>query len=211
MKKIEFLSAFFSPFVRPKLRFYFGKIQVGVPYFFPRKWVRATPQMARKATLDYIKNEESYNKLNPNYARKIRPYDEVYQEKLRCQYAVPKKIGFDLVGLGWKTKWTDTDYRFEWSPLLSFVFFKWQFVIKIVAPHPDEYWCSWLYYTRDTDKSKSKRERIYQTQEEFSQKYRQWQNGIESQIDYYPLILKQRFVLPTKQETRDKKLEEVLK
>ena len=42
--------------------------------------------------------------------------------------AVPKKIGFDFVDLGWKTKWTETDYRFEWGPLWSFVFFNYKFV-----------------------------------------------------------------------------------
>ena len=174
MKKLDFIGAFLSPFVRPKLRFYFGKIQFGTPYFYPRKTVK-DPQ-------------------KPGYLK-----------------FVPKKIGFDLVGLGWKTKWSDTDYRFEWSPLFSFVFLEWQFAIKIVTPHPDNYWCSWLYYTRDTDKTKSKKERIYQTQKEFSQKYKQWQNGTESEIDYYPLILKKKYLMPTKEEVRDKLIEDILK
>ena len=174
MKKIEFISAFFSPFQRPKLRFYLGKVAIGTPYFFPRKTVKDPDK--------------------PGYLK-----------------FVTKKIGFDLVGLGWKTKWTDTDYRFEWSPLLSFVFFKWQIAITFIAPEMHHYWECWLYYTRNTDKTKSKKERIYQTQKDFPQRYTQWINGEKSEIDYYPIILKKRYVIPNKEEKRDKILENILK
>ena len=33
----EFISYFNTPFVRPKLKFYIGKVAVGTPYFLPRK------------------------------------------------------------------------------------------------------------------------------------------------------------------------------
>jgi hypothetical protein len=175
MKKFEFIGAFFSPFKRPKLRFYLGKVAIGTPYFLPRKAVK-DPQ-------------------KPGYLK-----------------FVTKKIGFDLVGLGWKTKWTDTDYRFEWSPVISFVFFKWQFAITISATHSDHYWESWLYYTRNTDKTKSRKERIYQTQKDFPQIYTQWTTGFEkTKIDYYPIILKKRYVIPNKEENRDKILKDILK
>lgn len=191
--KLNFIKILFSPFKPFKLKWYIGKTAIGTPYFFPRKWVKGTPELARKAVLEYIEREENYNKLNPNYARKIRPYDEVYQEKLRYEYAIPKKIGFDFVGLGWKTKYDD--YRFEWSPLLSFVFFGYQIAVKVVAPEKDQYWEAWLYYDRDTDKSKSKKERIEQCRKEYPQIYTVWEkNKEEKKIDYYELILRKKYL-----------------
>mgnify|MGYP003531978315 CR=1 FL=1 len=79
--KFEWLKVYFSPFkfFLPKL--FFGKTKIGTPVFYPRKWVKATPERAHKAVLDYVAREESYNKMNPDYARKIRPYDEVFKEK----------------------------------------------------------------------------------------------------------------------------------
>lgn len=108
--------------------------------------------------------------------------------------AIPKKIGFDFVELGWKTKWTSTDYRFEWSPLISFVFFKWQIALMFIAPEPSHYWTSWLYYEYNTDKSKYKRERIMKCQEEFPQNWTQYKNGNKETINYYKLILKEKYL-----------------
>jgi len=115
MNKLKFLKVFNSPFKRPKLKWYFGEVAIGTPYFFPRRWIN-------------------------------HPYKPGYQK------AVPKKIGFDFVGLGYKTKWSDTDYRFEWGPLISFVFFKWQIAVMLKVPHPEHYWVCWLTYENDTDK-----------------------------------------------------------
>lgn len=153
MNNFTFLKAFNSPFIRPKISFYFGKIVHGTPYFFPRKWVK--------------------NKEEPGY--------------LKC---IPKKIGFDFIGLGWKTKWTATDYRYEWSPIWSFVFFKWQLCIFFNVPHPSNYWESWLFYELNTDKRKSQKDRIKQTIKEYPQNWTVYNNGKEEKIDYYTLILK---------------------
>lgn len=194
MKQLSFIKALWSPFKPFKLKWYIGKIAVGTPYFYPRKWVKATPEMAHKATMDYIEREENYNKMNPKYARKIKPYDDIYQEMLRCEFAVPKKIGFDFIPLGWKTKYDS--YRFEWSPGLSFVFFGLQIAIKVVVPHPDQYWESWLYYELDTDKTKSKQERIAQCKKEAPQTWKTLGNDKKEDviIDYYDLILKKKYL-----------------
>lgn len=37
--KLQWLKIYRSPFKRPKVAFYFGKIKQGTPYFLPRKWV----------------------------------------------------------------------------------------------------------------------------------------------------------------------------
>jgi hypothetical protein len=155
MKKFQFLKAFCSPFKAPKIKFYIGKLAIGTPYFFPRKWV-------------------------PN------------PEKPGYEMAVPKKIGFDVVDLGWKTKFGD--YRFEWSPLISFVLFKWQIAIIFKAPHEDQYWESWLYYELDTDKSLSKTERIEQCKRDYPQIWTRHSKEGSETIDYYDLILRKKYL-----------------
>lgn len=193
MKKYTFLKALFSPFKPFKLRFYIGKVKIGTPYFYPRKWVKATPELAHKATLEFIKKEENYNKMNPKYARTIKPYEEIYKEKMRYSYAIPKKIGFDFIGLGWKTKWSDTDYRFEWQPLLSFVFFGYQIAIMVNAIEPNHYWEAWLYYENNTTKTKSDKERIEECKKQFSLKYETSNGKSRNKIDYYDIILKDKY------------------
>lgn len=193
IKSLDFLRAYNSPFKPLKLKWYCGKIALGTPYFFPRKWVKATSALAHKATLDYIKREENYNKLNPKYARDIKPYYEIFEEKMKYEYPVNKRIGFDLVRLGWKTKWTSVDYRFEWSPMISFVFFKWQIAVTFVAPHLDHYWEAWLYYTRET--KGTTKERIAQCRKEAPQTWtRHHSDGTKETTDYYNLILKKKWL-----------------
>ena len=152
----EFISYFNTPFVRPKIKLYIGKVSIGTPYFLPRKSIKDPDK--------------------PGYLK-----------------FVPKKIGFDVVRLGWKTKWSQ--FRFEWAPLISFVFFKWQIAITISATEQDHYWESWLYYQYETDKTKSKLER----------------NGVETKVDYYDLILKKKYRLKKIEELREEKLNSLFK
>lgn len=156
MNRFTYIKALWSPFKPFKLKWYVGKTAVGVPYFFPRKWV-----------------------LNP--------------EKPGSLKAIPRKVGFDYCDLGWKTKWEATDYRFEWSPVLSFVFFGYQIAVTVIAPYENEYWEAWLYYERNTDKTKSKQERIEQCIKEFPQIYKQYSNEGEKTINYYDYILKDKY------------------
>jgi hypothetical protein len=192
MKRFEYIKAFNSPFKRPKLKWYFGKIAIGTPYFYPRRWVKATPELARNAALEDIKRIEKWNELNKNNCepRKIPPFEQIYKEKLRYKYAVPKKIGFDFVDLGWKIKWTDTDYRFEWAPLVSFVFFKWQIAVMVTTEEPHHYWEAWLYYNNNTDKTKSQEERIKQCKEGFPLNYTVSDGKTTTKVNYYDKILK---------------------
>ena len=190
IKDLDFLRAYNSPFKPLKLKWYCGKIALGTPYFYPRKWVKGTPKLVHEAVLKHIDKEEAYNKLNPNYARTIKPYDEIVEEKKRYLYAVPKKIGFNFVSLGWKTKYDY--YRFEWSPMISFVFFKWQIAVTFVAPHLDHYWESWLYYTRET--KGTIKDRVAQCRNEAPQTWStHHSNGTKETIDYYNLILKDKW------------------
>ena len=47
--KLSFLSVLNSPFKGLKLRWYFGNIKHGTPYFLPRKWVKCNLDDGLKA------------------------------------------------------------------------------------------------------------------------------------------------------------------
>lgn len=46
--KLKWVKILTSPFKPPKPKFYFGKIEVGTPYFLPRKWVKSTTKKGHK-------------------------------------------------------------------------------------------------------------------------------------------------------------------
>jgi hypothetical protein len=191
LSEFKWTKVYFSPFKPPKPKLYIGKVSIGTPYFLPRKWVKATPERAHQATLEYIKSTEEFNKRNPQYTRSIRPYDEIFASKMNYSYAVPKKIGFDFVPLGWKTKWDS--YRHEWNPMISFVFFKWQIALMFIPEHDMQYWESWLYYTRETKGTTA--ERIAQCRKEAPQTWSTCEWGKEKvTTDYYDLILKKKWL-----------------
>lgn len=196
MSKFMFLRALNSPFKPFKLKWYCGKVSIGTPYFLPRKWVKPTYDMAEKAARESIAEIERYNERNNHVKpREVPTVEQLTKEKLTYNFPVRRKLGFDFVGLGWKTKWTDVDYRFEWSPIWSFVFFKWQIAITFVAPEREHYWPCWLYYEYSTDKTKSKAERIAQCRKEFSQTWTSHKPGQEKEtIDYYTKILKSKYL-----------------
>ena len=194
LQDIKWLKVLNSPFKPFSVRFYAGKTQIGTPYFLPRKWVKATPKLAKEATLKTIESEKQWNERNPNYVRKIKSYEDIYQEKLTYRFPVPLTVGFSYCGLGWKTKWTNTDFRYEWGPVLSFVFFGYQIALMVGQKYSSHYWEAWLYYEYATDKTKSKRERIEQCKKEFNQTWKVYSNGEEEIINYYELILKTKYI-----------------
>ena len=160
MKTFEWLKILNSPFVRPRVNIYAGRIAVGTPYFFPRRTVKDPDK--------------------PGYLKFI-----------------PRRFGFDFVGLGFKTKWTNTDYRFEWSPIWSFVFWKWQIAVTCTGPRGevssnDAYWESWLYYTNDT--KGTKKERVEQCKKDNPKRSTIYRQGQEARdVDYYNSILKRKY------------------
>lgn len=197
MKRLTFLKALNSPFKPFKLNWYAGETQIGVPYFLPRKWVKFTREDAIKEATRAVNDERLVK----------RSFDEWVEYYKNHTKSVPRKIGFDFCSLGWKTKWDDTDYRFEWDPTLSFVFFGYQIAVRVTAPHNHNYWEAWLYYEINTDKSKSKHERIEQCRREFPQTYKVWHKSKENWetereeiVDYYDLILRSKYLTKIKQD-----------
>ena len=191
---LRWLKVLNSPFKPFKVKLYAGKIRIGVPYFYPRKWVKGTPKLINEAILRHIEREERFNKSNPDSARKIKPFEELYNEYKNYSFPVPLKVGFSYCGLGWKTKWTNTDFRYEWGPVLSFVFFGYQIALLVGHKHISHYWEAWLYYEYATDKTKSKRERIEQCRKEFNQTWKVSSMGKEEVVDYYQRILKSKYL-----------------
>jgi len=163
MRTTPYYKALFSPFKPLTLKVYAGKIAVGMPYFFPRKLVPLSEtevnEWADKEVVQLIANGQSYD------------YTTILQNARRQRKFVNRRFGFDYIGLGYKTKWSNTDYRFEWSPRLSFVCFGYQIVFTVVPKLPknisiDYYWESWLYYNYNTDATKTPKERIAETRKE---------------------------------------------
>ena len=196
MKDFSYLKTFMSPFKRPKLQFYLGKIAIGTPYFYPRRWVKATPALARKEALREIKRVEDFNTRNAKNGstQSVPDYDTAYDRAMKCTYPKDKQFGIDFVESGWKTKWSATDIRFEWAPRWSFVCFGYQFVVTFTAPEEMHYWECWLYYELHTDKSKSRQERIAQCRKEFPCTWTSHKDGVEESIDYYKKILKKGYL-----------------
>lgn len=107
------------------------------------------------------------------------------------RHAVRRKFGFDIVDLGWKTKYED--FRFEWSPLISFVFFKWQIAVFTKTPWDDQYWEAWLHYEYRTDKKASRKERVADCRKNAPSTWSRYIKDEKVMTDYYDLILKKRY------------------
>jgi hypothetical protein len=188
INRFSWLAILNSPFKPFKVGFYAGKIAIGVPYFFPRKWVKGNNKLITAAVTSEIAAQKKYNELNPTHARKIKSFEELFEEKKNYNFAVPLKVGFSYCGLGWKTKYED--FRHEWNPILSFVFFGYQIALTFYSPYHSHYWEPWLYYEYRTDKTKSKRERIEQCRKEAPETW----SSKDVVTDYYELILKPKYL-----------------
>jgi hypothetical protein len=193
LEQFRWIKALFSPFTPFKIKWYVGKTQIGTPYFLPRKWVKATPELAYKAAEKEIKRQENWNKSNPEHAREIKLIGELYQEYMTRQHAVPLKVGFSSCGLGWKTKWHEYDFRHEWNPVISFVFFGYQIAMTVYHEHHSHYWESWLCYEFRSDKNKSKRKRINFCRRKSPQKWSTGHGENKVVTDYWDLILKPEY------------------
>ena len=184
MKIPLFLKTYNSPFKRLKLVWYLGKTAKGVPYFYPRKWVKFTYKDAlTKAT------EDSENKNSIHYGK---PPSALAFKYLNYSKPVTKKIGFDFRDLGWKTKYDD--YRFEYSPIWSFVFFGYQLAVIFIAPEKDHYWEIFLPWYYETDKTKSWRERIEECKIKFPCTWTSTYKDVKTTTDYYDVVFKKKYL-----------------
>jgi hypothetical protein len=188
-EQFRWLKAYTSPFKTPSAGLYIGKAVVGVPYFLPRKWVRFNREdCLKKATEDCQRLGHVKYGLDP---------ESIAHEYTGWTKPVPITIGFSYCSLGWKTKWHSDDFRHEWNPVFSFVFFGWQIAMTVYHKHHSHYWESWLYYEYATDKTKAKYERIEQCRKKAPQTWTSRKHGEEPvKIDYYTKILKSKYLKP---------------
>lgn len=105
-----------------------------------------------------------------------------------------KKVGFSFCGMGWKTKWTSTDFRHEWNPVWSFVFFGYQIALIFRPKHDVHFWECWLYYNYATDKKKTVKERLKQAREEFPCTWTSHSNGEDKKVCYWDIIIKNKYI-----------------
>ena len=174
-----------SPFKPFKVSFYIGKTQVGVPFFYPRKWVKFGEEDIKRAMADH-RSKKGLVQVSDK---------QLYDMYKNYNKAVPLKVGFSYCSLGWKTKWSSADFRHEWNPVLSFVFFGYQIALTVYSPYDSHYWEPWLYYEYETDKTKSKRERIEQCRKEANETWRTVnKEGEDIVTAYYTLILKKKYL-----------------
>ena len=76
----------------------------------------------------------------------------------------------------------------------SFVFFGYQIALMFIPENDTHYFECWLYYSKDTDKSKSREERIKQARENYSCKWTTYRNEVEEKVCYWDLILKDKYL-----------------
>ena len=189
-----YLGVLNSPFVGLELKWYFGEIKHGTPYFLPRKWVKCNFEDGLKAWDKLGEHSQKAYLRSQTQQEWIEKYTKSYTKPVPIKY-----FGFDYTSLGWKTKFKDI--RFEWSPSISLVIFGKQLFISIIPKmrktpedttiRVDIYWEAYLTYKYSTDKSKSKHERLEQTMKEYSCI---WGNNEKGYMDYYPLILKDKYI-----------------
>lgn len=182
--RFDWMKVYFSPFkpIIPKL--YIGNVAIGTPYFLPRKFRRYTAQEAIDAAVRELNEKPQSRKIG---------FEKLYYDYSRRSKSVPKKISFDFVGHGWKTKWKPTDYRHEWNPVWSFVFFKWQIALIFNPIEAYHYWECWLYYSRHTN-GKTK-DRIEQARKEFPCIWTTNYSGGEKKTTcYWDIILKNKWL-----------------
>ena len=189
-----YLGVLNSPFVGLELKWYFGEIKHGTPYFFPRKWVKCNFEDGLKAWDKLGEHSQKAYLRSQTQQEWIEKYTKSHTKPIPIKY-----FGFDYTSLGWKTKYDDI--RFEWSPSISLVIFGKQLFISIIPKmrktpedttiRVDIYWEAYLTYKYRTDKTKSKHERVEQTMKEYSCT---WGNKEMGYRDYYPLILKDKYI-----------------
>ena len=181
-----FLKAFVGPFKLPKVKFYFGKIEVGTPYFLPRKWVKFSHK-------DCVAKAEKYKEKCRAHSVIMRvdwSKPEYYKNHMK---PVPVKwLWLDVLGLGWKTKWSSIDYRFETAPLISLVIFGKQLCIYVKAPDELHYWEAFLFYYLSA-KGKNRKEKLEYCITQFPNTWICYKNGEEVKTNYYFSILKKKY------------------
>lgn len=150
-------------FKQPSVKYYFGKIRYGCPYFFPWNF-NNTIISIRKLKLKTQDELDEYNEKHSHLNKENRFINLPMVR--RCKNWIIKvfnnyyyiELGFPIsiknVELGWKDKWDSP--RFEYSPQFHIYFFDLQFnyiyCVPKNTPCSDKYWEQILWYLNYCDK-----------------------------------------------------------
>ena len=150
-------------FVKPKKKFYIGKLKYGAPYFYPRNFISTILSIRRlklRTKEEYeekiktwpyssIEDKKFYNYpvVRRSYNKIIKIFNNYFFIQIGYPFAITK---YDL---GWKSKW-DTP-RFEFAPSFQIYFLFWQFCIFWNAPDGNNslYYEMYLWYKNFHDKN----------------------------------------------------------
>jgi hypothetical protein len=117
----------------------------------------------------------------------------------RKRFGVPfyyprKKVSLDYHWIFFKTKWSNTDYRFERPPFISLVFYNFQIYLWLTNENDHEYFQAWLYYTNDTDHDDTTENRLKDAINNFPLTYIVHGPGdTRRKVNYYEFILKNKW------------------
>jgi hypothetical protein len=149
-----YLGVLNSPFVGLKLKWHFGDIEHGIPYFLPRKWVKMTKKDCEEALQKDIKIG-----LSKYFGDRTLEYYKNQQKPVQIKW-----FGFNSCGLGWKLKCGEV--RYEYPPCYSLVILGKQLFVTVLPKvnnnleGVDSYWEGWISYDTKTDSTKSEKDRL---------------------------------------------------
>lgn len=128
--------------------------------------------------------------LTPLQRPKITFY--IGRRRIGMPYFLSKKwIGFTKLSLGYKTKWTSDDYRHEWNPGFSFVFFDFQIAVAFTHDHPSHYWEGFLYYYFDTEGTVE--DRLKWAIDGFPMIYHRYDGDDSHLVSYWDKIVRKKY------------------
>ncbi len=196
----SFIWIYKTPFKKPKIKVYFGKITKGTPYFLPRRLKKISKEERLKRAQNNYEIYLSKPSLKLNSKRKtIKDFLPPANEKM----FVPRKFGINLVPLGWKTKFDDI--RFEYNPAFSFVAFKKQLYVEFSFENTSEnsaglenecYWEAALFYRHRTPEKESTMSRLVYCVfgNDITWMWTDQDNNQIIKIDYYNKIIKNKYL-----------------
>ena len=142
---IEIYRQMYGVFKTPNIKFYFGKVIHGTPYFYPWNYMGSIVRVVRGD--------------KPKYGRCKSWVFKLFGEKYTIQIGYPIKLA--ILKLGWKEKYGSP--RFEWSPSIQLYFFGLELSVFLVSPtsDTDNYWEMFLWYLYFCDSDLSKAEETW--------------------------------------------------
>ena len=157
-------------FVKPRKRYYFGKLTFGAPYFYPINFnkniisFRKLKLKSKEAQNEYAKQYPHLKNSNvskfTNLPMVRRCKDKIF--KLFENYywiSIGRPFAIRWYELGWKDKFGSP--RHEWSPSFQIYFFGLQFCMWWEAPnsdYSDKYYEMMVWYLHYCKKDLSKAE-----------------------------------------------------